>query len=242
VIGFNSVSQPVCTAGSTGGGGGGGQQDTDADGIPDALDPCPQTPNVTFNAISYCPANVYGISNGTVAPGAEVLISNASVTFVSGTTMTVAILPGDTGYIDANYSTLTLDLGALPPPAIGSRINLYGVVISGMSFAPTAIVVASQFPDVFATLTPQISSVQVGGQVTLTVTTASPVLSDLGISLGVDHRGIVGQLGLDGVIIPAGQSSASFTFQTTDGMPGDTATVVASVGNFAVTARLQFAP
>lgn len=67
---FDSAAHPVC--GSTTSGGGGSQLDSDGDGIPDALDPCPLSPNLNFNGGSYCPATVYDVNTVSVAPGAMV--------------------------------------------------------------------------------------------------------------------------------------------------------------------------
>src|SRR5882724_3651534 len=137
ITGFNSVSQPVCTAGTGGGGGGGGIVDTDGDGIPDAVDQCPTTANVTYLGVSYCPSSLYDVLNGVVALGGVTKLSNLSVTVVDGTHVTVAILPGDPGYDSGQDSylgsALTMDLGALAAPAVGSRINLYGAAVVGFT-------------------------------------------------------------------------------------------------------------
>jgi hypothetical protein len=233
ITGFNSVSQPTCTAGS-GGGGGGGQPDSDGDGIPDLLDQCPQVPNVTYNGGSYCPESVYHVGEGLVMSGGIVLLGNVAVTGVNGAMMTVAILPGDAGYLGESYSTLTMDLGVLPPPGIGNRINVYGVVLPGPAFAPSAIVVLNLAPGALASLRSQSLTVPVGGQMAMTVTATGPVSPDLSVSLSVDDA-TLGQVP-GSVIIPAGQSSADFLFTA---FAAGTVMVTAQAGEVVVTNHIQ---
>jgi len=141
MTGFDAASQPICS-GNTGGSGG-GQPDYDGDGIPDAVDPCPYTPNVVVNGGSYCPATIYDILEGIFSPGAAVGLSNVWVTNVSGSLMTVQILPGDPDYNgnDQVNPILTMDLGSLPPPTLGSQVNVYGMVLPGAGCAPAAIII-----------------------------------------------------------------------------------------------------
>ena len=97
-------------SGAPGGGGTGGGTgsilDSDGDGIPDAIDPCPIAPNFFYNGGSYCPATTYNIFTGAVGIGATIWIGNLSVTAVNGATVTVAVLPGDIAYQGEQYSTL----------------------------------------------------------------------------------------------------------------------------------------
>jgi hypothetical protein len=226
ITGFNSVSQPVCTAG-TGGGGGGGIKDTDGDGIPDAVDQCTLAANVTYLGVSYCPSTLYDVLNGVVTLGGVVTLSNVSVTTVDGTHLTVAILPGDPNYFDnPNFgSALNLDLGALPAPAVGSRVSLYGAVVAGFTpytlaggiivfpptLAPVAIVLLSTPPPppTISTITPIFATVAVGGQTTLTVNTSAPVVTDTTVTFTVSDPGAVTVS--SSAFIAAGQSSATFT-------------------------------
>jgi len=239
ITGFNSVSQPTCTAGSGGGGGGGGggQQDSDGDGIPDALDQCPQVANVNYNGGSYCPASVYDVRKGLVASGGIVLLGNVAVTGVNGASMTVATLPGDAGYQGESDSTFTMDLGALPPQGIGNRINVYGAVLPGPAFAPSAIVLLNLAPGTLASLTSQSLTVPVGGQVAMTVTASGPVSPDLSVSLAVGDLTLARVPG--SVIIPAGQSSADFLFTA---LAAGAVEVTASAGAVVLTAHIQVVP
>jgi hypothetical protein len=138
ITGFNASGVPVCSSGT--GGGGGGSSDFDGDGIPDSIDPCPIRPNTSFNGVSYCPATTYDIARLTYGVGAAVFLSNVSVTDVNGSMITVAILPTDPGYVGDAGSTMTIDLGALPPPRLGDRTTVYGMVLAGQGLAPAAVV------------------------------------------------------------------------------------------------------
>lgn len=111
------------------------QLDSDHDGIPDALDPCPMIPNTTINGVSYCPAVVYHVNELRLALGTQVAINNLEVTAVNGTQMTIATVEGDFVYEPgATYgSAITVELGALTAPAVGSRINVLGMIIPGFT-------------------------------------------------------------------------------------------------------------
>ena len=140
-----------------------GTTDSDGDGIPDGIDPCPRTPNVNFNSVSYCPITIYGVlgSDTTTLPlGTAVTVNNPTVTDVSGTHVTVAILPGDSGYNGEGIygSAIVMELGGLPAPPIGSQIIVYGLIVPG--FTPYLVQGASFFPPTVAptaivVLTPQ---------------------------------------------------------------------------------------
>ena len=140
VVGFNTASQPICAATSSGGGGTGGTNDADADGIPDALDPCPAAANLAFNGGSYCPASIYDVANGTLAAGATVWLANAMVVAVDGTSMTIAVMPGDPDYQGDAFSSLVVTLAPGAAPAIGSRVNVIGLVTPGPGFAVAEVV------------------------------------------------------------------------------------------------------
>ena len=146
VTGIDGNGQIVCgtpTAGGGTGGGGGTPGDSDGDGIPDALDPCPNIPNPTFNGRAYCPVVVYDITNGTTPVGAFVVLSGVHVESVSGPAMVVAIEPTDPDYNGAPGSSLAVNIGALTAPSVGSIVNVLGVVQLGPGFtADTLLVVA----------------------------------------------------------------------------------------------------
>jgi hypothetical protein len=150
-----------------------------------------------------------------------------SVTAVDGTHLTIAILPGDPTYIDdTNYgSAQTMELGALPAPAVGSRINLYGAVVPGFTpytqptgivifsptLAPVAIVLLSAPPPppTISSITPNPAFVAVGGQTTLTVNMNAPVVTDTTVTFIVSDQ--LAAAVSSSVLIAAGQSSATFT-------------------------------
>jgi hypothetical protein len=228
ITGFNSLAQPLCTAGTGGGGGGGGGlQDSDGDGIPDAVDQCPMTPNVNYLGVSYCPFSLYDVLKGAMVLGAEVTLSKLSVTAVDGTHVTVAILPGDPNYDSAQDpifgSAQTLECGALPVPAVGNIVSLYGAVVPGFTpytqpnggvvfsptLAPVAIILLSAPPPTISSLTPSIAFVAVGGQITLSVNTSGPVGTDITVTLTDSDPSAVTLT--SSVVIAAGQSSATFT-------------------------------
>ena len=91
------------------------------------------------NGASYCPADVYGINQGTVQVGAPVVIKNVHVESVSGSTMVVTVEPADSNYQGPNGSSLTVDLGLLTPPPVGSRVDVIGVVQPGPRLAAVAV-------------------------------------------------------------------------------------------------------
>jgi hypothetical protein len=254
ITGFNSASQPVCTAGTGGGGGGGGAQDSDGDGIPDAVDPCPMVANVSYLGGSYCPSVLYDVLTGQVQLGVAVIFTNVSVTAVTGTHLTVAILPGDSSYHDDPIygSALTMDLGALPAPTVGSRINLYGAVVPGFTpytlpdgtfafpptLAPVAIVLLSSPPPAISTITPAQASVAVGGQTTLMVNATAPFLTDTTVTFAVDDASAATVT--PSVAILAGQSSATFTVFGLS--PAGSVTITASANGTVITSHVQVVP
>src|SRR5262249_2766191 len=137
VTGIDGNGQIVCgalTASGGTGGGGGTPGDADGDGIPDALDPCPNVPNPTFNGPAYCPVVVYDITTGLSQPGASVVLPGVHVESVSGASMVVAVEPTDPAYQGAPGSSLIVDLGGLTPPSMGSIVNVLGVVQVGPGF------------------------------------------------------------------------------------------------------------
>jgi hypothetical protein len=141
LTGFDGTAQPVCDSVSSA-----GPLDTDADGIPDALDSCPNAPNLPYNGGSYCPATIYEIRLGAVAAGATVALSNALVEAVNGSTVTISVPPGDPGYLGPDNSSLDVQIGALAAPPISSRINVLGLVTPGPGFTAAAVVVVSAGP------------------------------------------------------------------------------------------------
>jgi hypothetical protein len=144
VTGFNSSGTPVCgTPTGTGGGGGGTTNDADGDGIADAVDACPNAPNLFFNSGSYCPASLYGVTLGQLPVAANVYLLNLHVDDVSGSAITVSIQPADPGYNGPVGSSLTVQLGALPVPAVNSRVNLIGTVLAGNQLAVASVVVVT---------------------------------------------------------------------------------------------------
>jgi len=142
LVGFDANMQPVC--GTVGGGGGGSDPpDADGDGIPDALDFCPTTPNLLYDGGSYCPATVYDINNGATPLGATVVLSNVFVSAVAGSAMTVTVKPGDPGYLGSDASSLNVQLEAILPPPVSSSVNVLGLVTDGPSITAAAVVVVS---------------------------------------------------------------------------------------------------
>ncbi len=236
VTGFNAASQPVCGA-TSGGGGGGGTQDADGDGIPDALDPCPAVPNVTFNGTSYCPGTIYDIATGLLNPGYALELSNVQVVCVSATEITIEIMPGDSAYTGPDHSSIIVQLGSVPPPGLGNRVNAYGVVTQGQGFSLAALEVLSTVtpPPTLSTITPEFTTVQVGSQVTLTVNMTAPVTADTLVNFDTPEPGAV--LVSPSVVIPASQSSATFT--VTGVAPASSVTIEALFNGAEVTSHLQ---
>lgn len=135
LIGFDGTTQPVCDTVSSA-----GPLDSDADGVPDALDSCPSVPNLLYNGGSYCPVAIYDIRLGTVGAGATVSISNAFVDAVSGSTVTLSVQPDDPGYLGPDNGSLEIQIGALAAPPVFSRVNVLGLVTPGPGFTAAAVV------------------------------------------------------------------------------------------------------
>src|SRR5207302_1033790 len=104
------------------------------DGIPDALDPCPNAANLAYNGGSYCVGSIYDINSGALAPGATVVLTNVAVTAVTGSFITVEILPNDVLYQGSSGASLTIHVGLLSAPAVGARVNAIGLVTVGSGF------------------------------------------------------------------------------------------------------------
>jgi hypothetical protein len=144
VTGFDAAGAITCAAGGSSGGGGGSTDDADADGRPDAVDPCPLTPDTIIAGVRYCPASVYDVNDGTVPAGAPVCLVNVLVTGVSRSTATLAVDPGDPDYNGPAGSTIDVDFGALPPtPSTGQRLTVCGTVVVGPGLSPTQVSVLS---------------------------------------------------------------------------------------------------
>lgn len=137
LIGFDAAGQPSCAPPS-----GGGGSDADGDGIPDLLDPCPNSPNVAYNGASYCLVTTYAV-HGWVVAGATIYLDHVLVSAVSGTTMTVSVVEGDPAYTGPSDSSVIVNLGQLPAPLEGSRVNVFGIVAPGPVLNATAVVVVS---------------------------------------------------------------------------------------------------
>jgi hypothetical protein len=245
VVGFNGSSQPVCTANSGGGGGGGGQLDTDGDGIPDAVDPCPTIPNVSFGGNSYCPATIYQLDQSSLNTGYVAAFMKVQVIYVSPTEITLDVSPQDSGYNGAAYSSVNVNLGSVPAPALGTSVNAYGMVLEGLGFSLAELETVS-IPGPLPTLvhiTPSSASVAVGGQITLTAVTSSPVAADTPVVLAQRNVGCIDPNGCvtlaAQLVIPAGQSSASFL--VTGRIPGSS-TVTATAEGVEVTSLVTVTP
>ena len=138
-FGFGADGLPSCAApgaGGTGGSGGGGAApDADNDGIPDALDPCPNFANLSIGGLSYCPASLYDVVGGVVGAGANVFIPGLWVDEVQGTLVKVAVHPGDPSYVGALVNSITLNWTSTATPRVGSVITIYGLTQPGFGFA-----------------------------------------------------------------------------------------------------------
>ena len=144
VVGFDASGAIVCSAGSPGGGGGGGSSDADVDGRPDAEDPCPTTPDMIVDGIPYCPVSVYAVNNGSAPEGSAVCLVNMLVAEMAGSVVTLAVDPGDSGYMGATGSTIAVDFSALPPaPSVGHRVTVCGSVVPGPGLSPTHVTILS---------------------------------------------------------------------------------------------------
>ena len=129
IAGFDGTGTPVCTGGGGGGTGGGGPTPTDSDndGIPDVLDPCPQVANTPYGGLSYCPASVYQVLDGSVTAGSNVILSNLAVDAIQGTLVTLSIRPGDPTYIGPP-SSISVNWPNASVPQIGQRYSILGTV------------------------------------------------------------------------------------------------------------------
>lgn len=144
VKGFTGTGAPVCSTGAGGGAGGGGtpMTDTDGDGIPDALDACPNAANQSYAGLSYCPGTLYDVVRGNVPPGFNLVMTNLAVDAVQGTLVTLAIRPGDATF-DGTPAGSTVNWPSGNVPQIGQRVTVYGTVQPNGGFSLTGYRVTS---------------------------------------------------------------------------------------------------
>nr|MBA2540696.1 amidohydrolase family protein [Deltaproteobacteria bacterium] len=105
------------------------QADADADGKGDLCDACPDAANP---GAAGCPASIYSIKNGTTPPGTVVRVSNALVTGKATNGFFVQIVPGDTGFVTADFSGIFVFTNTNPvllaTIAPGKRVDIDGTV------------------------------------------------------------------------------------------------------------------
>ena len=101
------------------------QADSDNDGKGNACDACPNEANP---GSAGCPVLIRAIKDGTVPVGAQVRVTNVLVTGKGSNGFFVQMKPGDTGYVDADYSGLFVFTGASSPnltaATIGARVTI----------------------------------------------------------------------------------------------------------------------
>lgn len=97
------------------------QADTDGDGIGDACDACPEHPNPAGQA---CPATIYDVKTGAVAPGERVRISHSVVTGVMYNAFTIQVPTDHPSYDGEEYSGLFVYTGGAPRLASGEAIEV----------------------------------------------------------------------------------------------------------------------
>ena len=97
-----------------------------------------------MNGVRYCPATVYEVNDGSAPAGSAVCLADVLITGLSGTTATLAVDPGDPGYLGAAGSTIGVDFSGLPPtPSASHRVTVCGTVLVGPAFSPTQVTVLS---------------------------------------------------------------------------------------------------
>lgn len=145
VAGFDANGSPVCNGG-TGSGSGGNSPDYDGDGIPDALDPCPNLPSPVVNGVPYCPASIYDVNTLTLPKDYALVLAGVDVLAVTGSQVTLAVDPLDPAYHGPDQSQLIVDFGTLTTPPVGSKVNLYGFLITGPGVKPSFVTVVTAGP------------------------------------------------------------------------------------------------
>ena len=119
--------------------------DSDGDGIPDSIDPCP---NVANPGNGPCPYTVYELRNGTVAAGANVSVSNLLVTFVKGDASRAwaQVKLGDASYNlnGPQHSGLEIDLSqVLTVIGAGDRIDVAGTLAADGTVTANSLTIVS---------------------------------------------------------------------------------------------------
>jgi imidazolonepropionase-like amidohydrolase len=103
------------------------QADTDSDMHGNVCDACPDVPNVGAAA---CPASIYDIKTGVVAIGANVSIPGAIVTAVGRNGFFIQVDPASTGYTGPDNSGLFVYTGAAPTALRGDVVNVVSATVT----------------------------------------------------------------------------------------------------------------
>ncbi|MGC4113556.1 MAG: thrombospondin type 3 repeat-containing protein [Myxococcales bacterium] len=123
--GVPNVSDNCPTIANPGVPAGNPQPDADTDGKGDACDPCPNAANPGSLA---CPASIYDIKKGVVAPGSSAYVTNAIVTAVAPKFFYLQVKNGDSGYQGEDHSGILVYVNAAHPVLRGDRVSVSGMV------------------------------------------------------------------------------------------------------------------